>query len=315
MADIAFIGLGNMGGPMAANLVRAGHSVCGFDLSPRAAQLAADAGVVVAGSVAEAVAGAEAVFTSLPKGAHVRSVFDGPDGIWAHAPQTALLMDTSTVDIETSRWCHAESAARGFAFADTPVSGGTVGAEAGTLAVMIGGDDDAAARASVLVAPFAGNAIVAGGPTAGIAAKLANNMMLFIEALAVNEGAVLADRLGLDPKVFWEIVSVSSGRCWAQQTWYPVPGVIDSAAANRNFEATFRADLALKDVTLAVEAADHLGVKVPAAKLALAQQQQLVEEGLGDRDCMLSVKYASPDGTAAGWDPTAAPTTAGADQA
>lgn len=302
MAQIAFIGLGNMGGPMALNLVKAGHSVRGFDLSDAAKALAKEGGVEVVESIAEAVEGAEAVITSLPKGDHVRSVLDGPDGIWAHAPQSALLLDTSTVDVETSQWCHDQSAERGFSFADTPVSGGTVGAAAGTLAVMIGGDDDAAQRAAEYVKPFAGNAIVAGGPTAGIAAKLTNNMMLFIESIAVNEGAVLADRLGLDPKVFWDIVSVSSGRCWAQQTWYPVPGVIESAAANKNFDATFRADLALKDITLAVDAADKHSLNIPAGKLAKAQFEQLVEEGYGDKDCMLTVKNVSPDGSAKGWD-------------
>lgn len=167
MTRYAWIGLGNMGGPMAANLVAAGHQVRGVDLNEQAAAAAAESGVEVVGSIAEAVRDAEAVFTMLPKGEHVRAVFDGPDGIWAHAPKDALLCDSSTVDIETSRWCHEESEARGFAFADTPVSGGTSGAADATLCFMIGGEPAAVERSSELVGPMSGKVIAAGGPTAG----------------------------------------------------------------------------------------------------------------------------------------------------
>ncbi|MDI3329402.1 MAG: 3-hydroxyisobutyrate dehydrogenase [Micrococcus sp.] len=306
MTRYAWIGLGNMGGPMAANLVAAGHQVRGVDLNERAAAAAAEAGVEVAGSIAEAVRDAEAVFTMLPKGQHVRAVFDGPDGIWAHAPKDALLCDSSTVDIETSRWCHEQSVARGFAFADTPVSGGISGAADATLAFMIGGEPGAVERASELVGPMAGKVIAAGGPTAGTAAKICNNMMLFITLMANSEGSQLAARLGLDPKVFWEIVSVSSGRSWSQQTWYPVPGIIPTAAANNNFEATFRVDLAAKDVGLALDAGEQTGVHLPAARLIASQLQELIDEGYADRDCSLVALLATPDGVLDGFTPDAA---------
>jgi 3-hydroxyisobutyrate dehydrogenase len=303
MTRYAWIGLGNMGGPMAANLVAAGHQVRGVDLNKQAAAAAAESGVEVVDSIAEAVRDAEAVFTMLPKGEHVRAVFDGPDGIWAHAPKDALLCDSSTVDIETSRWCHEESAARGFAFADTPVSGGISGAADATLCFMIGGEPGAVERATELVGPMAGKVIAAGGPTAGTAAKICNNMMLFITLMANSEGSQLAARLGLDPKVFWEIVSVSSGRSWSQQTWYPVPDIIPTAAANKNFEATFRVDLAAKDVGLALDAGAQTGVRLPAAQLIASQLQELIDEGYADRDCSLVALLSTPDGVLDGFTP------------
>ncbi|MCY1157308.1 MAG: 3-hydroxyisobutyrate dehydrogenase [Citricoccus sp.] len=303
MTRYAWIGLGNMGGPMAANLVAAGHQVRGVDLNERAAAAAAESGVEVVGSIAEAVRDAEAVFTMLPKGDHVRAVFDGPDGIWAHAPKDALLCDSSTVDIETSRWCHEQSEARGFAFADAPVSGGISGAADATLCFMIGGEPAAVERATELVGPMSGKVIAAGGPTAGTAAKICNNMMLFITLMANSEGSQLAARLGLDPKVFWEIVSVSSGRSWSQQTWYPVPDIIPTAAANNNFEATFRVDLAAKDVGLALDAGAQTGVRLPAAQLIASQLQELIDEGYADRDCSLVALLSTPDGVLDGFTP------------
>jgi 3-hydroxyisobutyrate dehydrogenase len=303
MTRYAWIGLGNMGGPMAANLVAAGHQVRGVDLNERAAAAAAESGVEVVGSIAEAVRDAEAVFTMLPKGDHVRAVFDGPDGIWAHAPKDALLCDSSTVDIETSRWCHEQSEARGLAFADTPVSGGISGAADATLCFMIGGAPAAVERAAELVGPMSGKVIAAGGPTAGTAAKICNNMMLFITLMANSEGSQLAARLGLDPKVFWEIVSVSSGRSWSQQTWYPVPDIIPTAAANNNFEATFRVDLAAKDVGLALAAGAQTGVRLPAAQLIASQLQELIDEGYADRDCSLVALLSTPDGALDGFTP------------
>ncbi|GAA3287642.1 3-hydroxyisobutyrate dehydrogenase [Nesterenkonia halobia] len=301
MTTYGWIGLGNMGGPMTANLVAAGHTVRGFDLDAGAAAEAAARGVDIVGSIAETVAGADVVFTMLPKGEHVRAVYGGEDGIWATADTRALLVDSSTVDIETSQHCHDTSAARGFRFVDAPVSGGVSGAETATLAFMVGGSPEASEEAVGHIEPMAGRTIVAGGETTGIAAKICNNMMLFINLMAASEGSQLADRLGLDPQVFWEIASVSSGHSWAQQTWYPMPGIVDSAASNRNYDATFRADLARKDVTLALDAGVLTGVSLEAARLAQRQFDRLIDEGLADKDCSLIVKYASPDGGAPGW--------------
>ena len=303
MSTYAWIGLGNMGGPMTANLVAAGHQVRGYDLDAEACAAAAGGGVQISGSVAEAMEHADAVFTMLPKGAHVRSVYEGEAGIWANATKDMLLLDSSTVDIETSRYIHAGSAERGLHFVDAPVSGGISGAAAGTLAFMLGGEPELMDRASGFIAPMSGKTIVAGGPSMGIAAKICNNMMLFIDLMASAEGSQLAEALGLDPEVFWQIASVSSGRSWAQQTWYPVPGIIDTAAANNNFEATFRTDLARKDVGLALDAGESTGVRLPAATLAREHFDELIEQGLGDKDCSLIVKNLLPDGAVRGWNP------------
>lgn len=301
MATYAWIGLGNMGGPMSANLVKAGHTVQGFDLDTAALDRAAAAGVTPADSISEAVESAEVVFTMLPKGEHVRAVYGNDDGVWAHASTRTLLVDSSTVDVETSQYCHEESARLGFDFVDAPVSGGVSGAEDASLAFMVGGAQNVVHRAMEYIEPMAGKTIAAGGPTTGIAAKICNNMMLFINLMGTAEGSQLADRLGLDPKVFWEIVSASSGHSWAQQTWYPMPGIVETAAANKNYDAVFRADLALKDVTLALEAGELNGLSLEAAELAQRRFTQLADEGLADKDCSLIAKLVSPDATAPGY--------------
>lgn len=288
---------------MSANLVNAGHTVRGYDLNPQACAAAAEAGVQTSDSIADAMDGADAVFTMLPKGEHVRSVYEAEGGVWANATAKMLLLDSSTVDIESSRALHDEATARGLNFVDAPVSGGISGAAAATLAFMLGGAPELMDRAQRLISPMAGKIIVAGGPTSGIAAKICNNMMLFIDLMASAEGSQLAEKLGLDPKVFWEIASVSSGRSWAQQTWYPVPDVIDTAAANNNFEGSFRVDLARKDVGLALDAGAMTGVDLPAATLAREHFDRLIEEGLGDKDCSLIVKNLVPDGNVRGYTP------------
>ncbi len=305
MSTIAWIGLGHMGVPMTSHLVAAGHTVRGVDIDATAAAAAAERGVTVVDSIAEALAGADACFTSLPKPEHVRAVYGGADGIWAHAGRDTLLLDTSTVDVETSRWCHDESTARGFVFVDSPISGGTAGAEAHSLTFMLGGRPEDVERAREFVAPMAGSIVACGGPTAGIAAKLVNNMMLFIGVMAVAEGSQLAEHLGLDQEVFWQVANVSSGGSWPQRTWYPVPGIIErGSAADHNFDATFSVDLARKDCSLAVQAGELTRVRLPAANLALSQLDELAARGLGHKDCTLVTLFATPDGTLRGYDPT-----------
>lgn len=305
MSTIAFIGLGHMGGPMSANLVAAGHTVRGVDLDANAAAAAAARGVTVVASLAKALDGADACFTSLPRPEHVRAVYGGDAGIFALAAASTVLLDTSTVDVETSGWCHSEASERGLTFIDAPVSGGTAGAEAHTLTFMLGGRAGDVDRAREFVAPMAGTVIACGDPGAGIAAKLVNNMMLFVNVLAMSEGSQLAEQLGLDPSVFWQVASASSGSSWAVRTWYPVPGVVPTAAANRNFDATFSVDLARKDCALAVDAGAATGVHLPAAQLALSQLDQLIDEGLGGKDCTLVARFASPDGSLRGYDAAA----------
>lgn len=303
MSTITWIGLGHMGAPMSANLVAAGHDVRGFDLSEAAMAAAREGGVQTFSTMGEALDGAEVVITMLPKGEHSRAVYLGEDGVLALAPKDALLVDSSTIDVATAEQLHRAASEAGFAFVDAPVSGGISGAAAGTLTFMIGGEEQHARRAEEVVQPMAGRVVHTGAAGTGQAAKIVNTMMLFICLEACSEGSVLADRLGLDPRVFWEIASVSSGNSWALQTWYPVPGMTDSAAANHNFDATFSATLAAKDIGLALAAGEQTDVNLPAARLVAKRFQELIDEGLADKDCSLIAKYAAPDGAIPGWDP------------
>ncbi len=302
MTSIAWIGLGNMGSRMSSHLVTAGHDVRGFDVVDALRESAAEHGITPVGSVAEAVDGAEVVILSLPKGEHVRQVLESEGGVFAHAAPGTLILDTSTVDIETSQWCHGQAGSFGLRFVDAPVSGGTQGAQAGTLTFMLGGTEDDVADAREIVTPMAGNVFAVGEATHGIAAKLVNNMMLGISILAMSEGSQLAEQLGLDAKAFFDVVRVSSGDSWAVRTWYPVPGIVPGAASNQNFDASFSAMLCHKDVTLAVAGAKAAGVHVPAATLIRDQLQRLLDDGFGGKDCTLVVREASPDGTVQGWD-------------
>ncbi|HST73422.1 MAG TPA: 3-hydroxyisobutyrate dehydrogenase [Kocuria rosea] len=303
MTTITWIGLGHMGNPMSANLVKAGYDVRGFDLSEAAMSAAEANGVRTCRSMQEALQGADVVFTMLPKGEHARAVYLGEEGILESAPEDALLIDSSTIDVESALALHKAADAAGYVFVDAPVSGGISGAAAGTLTFMIGGHPRAVEAASQYIEPMAGKIVATGEAGTGQAAKIVNNMMLFICLEACAEGSVLADRLGLDPQVFWDIASVSSGNSWALQTWYPVPGIVDSAAANNNFEATFSAVLAAKDAGLALMAGEQTGVDLPAAQLVAERLQRLIDEGYGNKDCSLIAKYAAPDGRIRGWDP------------
>lgn len=289
MAVVAWIGLGHMGGPMTANMVKAGHAVRGFDLSAAALEAAVANGVEAVESVEAAVQGADVVFTMLPKGDHVRSVYFGDAGILAHAAQETLLIDSSTIDIESAQAVHDAAAAAGFRFVDAPVSGGMSGAAAGTLTFMIGGEAGAVADASDYIKPMAANIIPTGGPTTGQAAKICNNLMLFINLASTSEGAVLADRLGLDKQVFWDIASVSSGDSWALRTWYPVPGVVPTSAANNGFAPTFTAELANKDIGLAIAAARSTQTPLEIGEHVQQLFQRLIDGGQGAKDCSMIV--------------------------
>jgi 3-hydroxyisobutyrate dehydrogenase len=274
MAVVGWIGLGNMGGPMTANMVKAGHEVRGFDLSADALNAAAAAGVTPVSSIADAVSGADVVFTMLPRGEHVLSVYLGDGGVLASADTTTLLVDSSTIDIESAQKLHDAAAGAGFRFVDAPVSGGMSGGEAGAV-------NDA----SGFIEPMSANIIPTGGATTGQAAKICNNLMLFINLAATAEGAVLADRLGLDKQVFWDIASVSSGDSWALRTWYPVAGVVPTAASNNNFAPTFTAELANKDIGLALSAAKSTGTPLEIGAHVQQLFQRLIDDGLGGKDC------------------------------
>ncbi|MHA7181561.1 3-hydroxyisobutyrate dehydrogenase [Arthrobacter sp. MDB2-24] len=295
MATIGWIGLGNMGGPMTANLVRAGHTVRGFDLSADAVAAAEAAGVTPVSGIAEVTEGADVVFTMLPKGDHARAVYLGDDGILASADPSTLLVDSSTIDIDSAAALHAAAAEKGFRFVDAPVSGGISGAKAGTLTFMIGGEEGAVKDATAFIEPMARNIIPTGGPTTGQAAKICNNLMLFINLASTAEGAVLADRLGLDKQVFWDIASVSSGDSWALRTWYPVPGVVETAASNNDFAPTFTTDLANKDIGLAVAAARDTNTPLEIGEHVQQLFQRLIDDGQGGKDCSMIIKLV--DGT------------------
>ena len=295
MSTIGWVGLGNMGRPMTANLVKAGHTVNGFDLVPEAVEAAAKSGVNPVNSIAEAVAGADIVFTMLHKGEHARTAYLEPDGVLANADQKTLLIDSSTIDFDSARVLHAEAAKSGFRLIDGPVSGGVTGAEAGTLTFMLGGADADVEEARPVIEAMAGNIFHAGGDAAGQAAKIVNNMMLSISLQGVVEGAVLADRFGLDPKVFHDIAKVSSGDSWPLRTWYPVPGVTTTAAANNEFKPGFATALMHKDVGLALAGAETQGVDLPAATLVHAQLQKLMDEDLGGLDTSALIKNIDPN--------------------
>lgn len=288
--DIAWIGLGNMGGPMAANLVKAGHLVTGFDLSAAARNAAAAGGVEIAGSIAETVAGVAIVFSMLPAGRHVETVMTGPDGVLAHLAPGTLVVDSSTIDIDTARALHESVTAAGFRFLDAPVSGGVFGAESGTLTFMVGGSDADLAEATPVLETMAGRIFHAGPAGCGQAAKLANNLMLGINLAALCEGSVLADRLGLDPRTFFEIASVSSGDSWALRNWYPKAGVVGNAAVNRDFQGGFAVNLMRKDVGLAVEAGGSTATDLPFATMVVEYLDKMIELGWGGRDSSSLVK-------------------------
>ncbi len=257
MAAIAFIGLGNMGAPMAANLVKAGHAVTGFDLDPAALANAHAAGVSGAESAVAAVAGAEVVITMLPAGQHLVAAYEG--GLVDAAPAGALFIDSSTVDVASSRRAHAVAAARGSPSVDAPVSGGVGGAEAGTLTFMAGGAPEAVERARPILAAMGSRVVACGGPGTGQAAKMCNNMILGISMVGISEAFVLAEKVGLDHQALFEVASTSSGQCWALTHHCPVPGPVPTSAANRGYRPGFATALMLKDLTLARDAADAVG--------------------------------------------------------
>ncbi len=279
---IAFIGLGNMGGGMAANLVRAGGAVTAFDLSAAALEKAAAAGCRPGASAAEALEGAAVVITMLPAGAQVRQVY--AEAVLPHAPVGALLIDCSTIDVESARAVAGEATALGFRFADAPVSGGITGAEAGTLAFMVGCPEGDFAAVQEAVAPMARTVIRAGDHGAGQAAKICNNMVLGVSMIAVCEAFALAEKLGLEPERFYEIASQSSAQCWSLTTYCPWPGPVPTAPSNRGYEGGFATAMMLKDLKLAQEAAAKAGAAAPLGAAAEGLYALFERLGGGPKD-------------------------------
>lgn len=263
---IAFIGLGNMGGGMAANLVKAGHDVHAFDLAEAALERARENGCTTYTSVREAVQGADAVVSMLPNGAIVKSVYSAD--VIGQAPTSALLLDCSTIDVATAREVASAADAAGYAMVDAPVSGGIAAASGGTLTFMVGGSDEAFARAEPILAAMGKAVIHAGASGAGQAAKICNNMLLGASMVATCETFAMAEKLGLDLQTFYDISSRASGQCWSMTSYCPVPGVGPQSPADNGYQGGFATALMLKDLRLAMAAARDAGADVPMGKRA-----------------------------------------------
>jgi len=290
MTTVAFIGLGNMGAPMSANLVKAGHTVRGFDLVAKHVQSAAGTGVAAAPSAREAVAGAEVVVTMLPAATHALSVW--ADVLPAVAPGT-LLIDCSTIDVESARRLHAMAGERQCLSLDAPVSGGVGGARAGTLTIMTGGTAEAFARGQPILDATAKRVIHCGDAGAGQAAKICNNMILGVSMIAVSESFNLARKLGLSDRALFDVVSTASGQCWSLTSYCPAPGLVPTSPANNDYKPGFSAALMLKDLKLAQQAAASAGVATPLGAEAAQIYALYNDAGGGGDDFSGVIRYLS----------------------
>ena len=284
MANVAFIGLGNMGGPMATNLVNAGHAVVVFDLSQAACDRLQEAGASVAGSAAEAAVGMDYVISMLPSGRHVAGVFLGDEGLLSKLDDDTTILDCSTIDAETARQVGKMATAMGIGFMDAPVSGGVAAAAAGTLAVMCGGDAATFEKARLVLKDMGENIFHAGPAGAGQVAKGCNNMLLAVHMIGTCEALEMGARNGLDPKVLSEIMLASSGRNWSLEVYNPYPGVMDAVPASNDYQPGFMVDLMVKDLGLAMEIAKQCEVDNVMGQLARKLYNQHQQAGNGQRD-------------------------------
>jgi len=284
MAQIGFIGLGNIGLPLAQNLIKAGHLVTGFDVNSAAVENLSAAGGVAATSIDVACMGVEMVITMLPAGPEVRQVYLNQGGVLASAGHGTLLIDCTTADVETARAVAAAAQVNELAMVDAPVSGGVAGATAGTLTFMVGGSEEAFESAKPVLAAMGKTIVHAGGPGNGQAAKICNNMILGASMIVVSEAFLLAEKLGLDAQKLFDISSQSSGQCWAMTSYCPVPGPVPTSPANRDYQAGFTAAMMLKDLRLAQAAARATRAVTPLGAGATAVYERFVEEGSGATD-------------------------------
>ena len=284
MARIGFIGLGNMGLPMALNLIKAGHQVEGVDLNPAAIDKLKAAGGSNAEFAKVAAARCDVVITMLPAGKHVSEVYLGSGGIVENANPGTLLIDCSTIDVETARAVATAAEARGLLMLDAPVSGGVGGAAAGTLTFLVGGSPQAFTRAQTILDKMGKTIVHAGGAGTGQAAKICNNMILGISMIAVSEAFVLAEKLGLDHQKLFDISSKSSGQCWSMTTYCPVPGPVATSPANRDYQPGFTAAMMLKDLRLAQAAAKAAGAKTELGADAERIYSAYASSGEAERD-------------------------------
>ena len=293
MSHIGFIGLGNMGGPMVRNLIRAGHSLKVFDLSEEAINFAVQLGAVATKSVKEAAIGVDFVVTMLPVGINVKEVFMN-DGVIAAADAGTIMIDSSTIDVETAQATYLAAKAAGFDMIDAPVSGGVLGADAGTLTFMCGGDKKTFEKAKPILQDMGKNIIHCGKAGLGQATKICNNMLAGINALAAAEAMVMGERLGVAPETLYNVISTSTGRSYIFENSNPVSGVSASSPANNNFKPGFMAKLMLKDLRLSQAAAQSASTSTPLGAVATASFQQLIENGYGDYDTSSIIKVIDP---------------------
>jgi 3-hydroxyisobutyrate dehydrogenase len=283
MANVGFVGLGNMGLPMAINLVKAGHAVTGSDVSQKGMDALKTAGGKTTGDLAE-IAASDIVVTMLPAGQQVRDVYLGPSGLLAKAKKGTLFIDSSTIDVETARLVAGKAEEAGMHLLDAPVSGGVGGAQGATLTFMVGGRDEAFAQAKPILDKMGKTVVHAGGAGAGQAAKICNNMILGISMIATCEAFALAEKLGLDKQKLFDISSKSSGQCWSMTTYCPVPGPVPTSPANRDYAAGFTAAMMLKDLRLAQAASESVHAKTPLGKHAEELYAKYAESGEAGKD-------------------------------
>ncbi|KMW46811.1 3-hydroxyisobutyrate dehydrogenase [Ralstonia insidiosa] len=295
---IAFIGLGNMGAPMARNLLKAGHTLSVFDLNTQAVGSLVEAGATAAASPKEAVTGAETVITMLPAAAHVRHVLTAADGVLAGISKGVPIIDSSTIDPASAKAFAALAAEHGNTFIDAPVSGGTGGAAAGTLTFMVGGSAEAFEQVRAVLSAMGKNLVHCGDTGAGQGAKICNNLVLGITMAGVAEAMSLGEALGIDPKVLGGIINTSTGRCWSSDTYNPFPGVIETAPSSRGYTGGFGTDLMLKDLGLAGDAAKSVHQPVYLGALAQQLYQTVSSKGDGKLDFSAVIKLYRKDGAA-----------------
>ena len=293
MSRIGFIGLGNMGGPMVRNLIKAGHSLKVFDLSEEAMNFVVQSGAKAAKSVQEAASGVEFVITMLPVGANVKEVFMN-DGVIAAADTGTVMIDSSTIDVETAQAAYAAAKAAGFDMIDAPVSGGVTGADAGTLTFMCGGDKNTFEKAKPILQCMGKNIIHCGNAGLGQVTKICNNMLAGINALAASEAMVMGERLGVSRQTLYDVISTSTGRSYIFENYNPMSGVCANSPANNDFKPGFMAKLMLKDLRLSQAAAQSANTSTPLGAVATAAFQQLIENGNGDADTSSIIKVINP---------------------
>ena len=290
MANIGFVGLGHMGLPMAIQLVKAGHNVSGYDLDKKAVSAFTFEGRKPAEDLLATALGQDVVITMLQTGDQVQKVCSGNNGLLANVSKNTLLVDCSSIDVTSSQSIHALAEQQGLLAVDAPVSGGVKGAQAGTLTFLVGGTEHAFEKAQPILAAMGKKIIHTGVAGSGQVAKICNNMVLGISMIAISEAFVLAERLGLTPKKFFEVVTNASGKCWAMENYVPVPGVLDNVPANHGYKPGFTVAMMLKDLRLSQNSAETAGVNTAMGQCALQLYQHCLDEGMGELDFSAIIK-------------------------